>query len=99
MDHTIASQWVITESAASCLANNMASSPIGTINLNQDQANALFNVKDIKLDTSSLAAHIPLFSQKIGPNKPLKATVYPHHVSVTYGQFDCDIILDYSLKF
>lgn len=29
MDHTIASQWVVTESAATCMINSMAASPIG----------------------------------------------------------------------
>jgi len=56
-------------------------------------------VTDIKTDSSSIAAHIPLFKQKIGPNKPLKAIIRPNHIAVTLGQFDCDLILDYTLEF
>ena len=54
---------------------------------------------DIKTDTSSIAAHIPLFQQKLGPNKPLRARVGANHIPVTLGQFDCDLILDYTLEF
>lgn len=82
-----------------CALNSIAHSSLGTIYLNQTTANLLFNVTDIKLDTSSLAAHIPLFQQKIGPNKPLKAVIRFKHIHVTFGQFDCDIVLDYNLEF
>jgi len=61
MEHTIASQWVMTESAASCLANNFAFSNLGNIDLDEKKTNAIFNVDDIKTDSSSIAAHIPLF--------------------------------------
>lgn len=39
MDHTIASQWVMTESAASCLANSIAFSPLGKLELNEEKVN------------------------------------------------------------
>jgi hypothetical protein len=51
----------MTESAASCMSNAIAESPIGKLNLNQEKINQLFNVTDIKTDTTSIAAHIPLF--------------------------------------
>ena len=97
MDNDIQSQWVMTESAATCLANSYFSSNIGTLILNEHKTNELFNVTDIKTDSSSLAAHIPLFQQKIGPNKPLKTIIKADHFKVTFGQFDCDMILDYQL--
>lgn len=59
----------------------------------------MFGVTDIKTDTTSIAAHIPLFQQKLGPNKPLTARVGMNHITVTLGQFDCDLILDYTLEF
>lgn len=99
MDHTISSQWVITESATTCLLNSFASSALGHLKLNEKATNQLFNVTDIRTDSSNMAQHIPLFQQKIGPNKPLKAEVTADHFKVTYGQFDCDMILDYTLKF
>jgi len=61
MDNDIQSQWVMTESAATCLANSYFSSNLGRLVLNEQTTNALFNVSDIKTDTSSIAAHIPLF--------------------------------------
>ena len=75
----------MTESAAGCILNSVASSPIGTLNLNEKQTNAFFNVTDIKTDSTSIAAHIPLFQQKIGPKKPLKAVVSADRFKVTYG--------------
>ena len=98
MDHDITSQWVMTESAATCMANAMAESPFGSLNLNETKTNELFNVTDIKTDSSSIAAHIPLFQQKIGPNKPLRTQIGFDHFTVTFGQFDCDVILDYTVK-
>jgi len=61
MENDIQSQWVVTESAATCLANSMFTSGLGYLNLNEKKTNELFNVTDIKTDTSSMAAHIPLF--------------------------------------
>jgi hypothetical protein len=51
----------MTESAATCLANGFANSGIGNLQLNEKKTNELFNVTDIKTDTTSLAAHLPIF--------------------------------------
>jgi hypothetical protein len=75
MQAEVYSQVVMTESAASCFFNSVAASPIGSFNLNQNKTNMLFNVTDIATDTSAMANHIPIFLEKIGPNKPLKALV------------------------
>jgi hypothetical protein len=61
LNDVVYSQLVMTESAASCMCNAVAESPIGKLNLNQEKTNQLFNVTDIKTDTTSIAAHIPLF--------------------------------------
>jgi hypothetical protein len=63
MTNDIQSQWVVTESAATCLANSMSMGALnnGNLHLNEKKTNELFNVTDIKTDTSSMAAHIPLF--------------------------------------
>lgn len=66
------SQLVVSESAASCIADTMARSPIGTLVLDESRMNQLFGRTDIKLDTTSIAEHIPIFQDKIGKNKPLK---------------------------
>lgn len=99
MQAEVYSQVVMTESAAACFFNSVAASPIGSFNLNQNKTNMLFNVTDIVTDTSAMANHIPIFLEKIGPNKPLKAVVEFANIGVTLGQFGCDIIMDYTLKF
>jgi len=61
MTNDIQSQWVVTESAATCLANSMSTGGLNYLALDEKKTNELFNVTDIKTDTSSMAAHIPLF--------------------------------------
>lgn len=61
MTNDIQSQWVVTESAATCLANSMSTGGLINFELNEKKTNEIFRVTDIKTDTSSMAAHIPLF--------------------------------------
>ena len=75
----------MTQSAATCLFNSVAMSPIGHLELDENATNTLFNVTDIKTDTTSIAAHIPLFQKKIGPNKPLTAKLDFSDIKVTLG--------------
>jgi hypothetical protein len=51
----------MSESAASCALNTVAASNIGWINLNEERINQFFGVKDLKLDTTSLAKSLPIF--------------------------------------
>lgn len=60
-DDSAYSQLVISDSAASCMAKTIARSPIGRIELDETRINKLFARSDIKLDSSSLAEHIPIF--------------------------------------
>jgi hypothetical protein len=69
---TWSSQFVFTQSAATCALNAASYSSIGTVYLNEAQTNDLFNTHDVKLDTSSLAKYFPIFQKKLGQNKPLK---------------------------
>jgi len=59
-DATI-SQLAITESAFTCMLNNIAASEIGHYNLNEERLEQFFNVPGIKFDTTNFAKHIPLF--------------------------------------
>ena len=43
------------------MAKTIARSPIGRIELDETRINKLFARSDIKLDSSSLAEHIPIF--------------------------------------
>lgn len=65
-DDSAYSQLVISDSAASCMAKVIGRSPIGKIELDENRLNQLFGRTDIKLDTSSLAEHIPIFKDKYG---------------------------------
>ena len=55
------SQLVISESAASCMVENFAISPLGQLNLNEKLINELLETKGIKFDTTSFAKYIPTF--------------------------------------
>merc|ERR1711934_1898 len=51
------SQLVVSESAASCILNNMARSRLGHITLNSQTISDLWMTPDMKLDSSSLGKH------------------------------------------
>ena len=55
------------------------------MNLNEERLNALFNVTDIKFDTTSFAKYIPTFKDKIGEKKPLKVKASISHVDIKLG--------------
>ena len=54
------SQLVISEGAASCLMSQLANSRIGKLSLDEKRLNALFNVTDIKFDTTNFGKYIPI---------------------------------------
>ena len=58
------------------MLDGVAKSPIGQLNLNEKRLNALFNVTDIKFNTTSMSKHFPILRSKIGPNKPLKVKTH-----------------------
>jgi len=97
MGTEIMSQAVMSESAMSCALNSIAASNIGYVVLNEKDINTFFNVQDIKFDTTNFAANIPLFKQKLGPNKPLKLALWMKDIEVKFGQFDCDVQATYTL--
>jgi hypothetical protein len=49
------SQLVVSESAAKCMANTMAASPIGFIHLNTHTMRELFRVQDFTFNTQTVA--------------------------------------------
>jgi hypothetical protein len=55
------SQLVISESAASCFMNTWAGSNIGKFDLDEEKINLLFEMDDLKFDTSAISSQIPLF--------------------------------------
>lgn len=93
------SQWVISESAATCMANSLARSNIGHVHLNKEKLTKLFNKPDldVEFNSSSIAKHIPMFQEKIGSNQPLKLELSFKDVSIKFGQFDTDVVMEYTM--
>ena len=75
----------ISDSSASCMFEQFFNSPLGHLNLNEKTMNQLFNVTDIKFDTSSYAKYLPIFKQKLGPNKPLRLETTLKDFTVKFG--------------
>jgi len=57
----------------------------------------MFLVEGQKFDTTSLAKHVKIFQEKLGPNQPLKVDVEFKDIKVTFGQYEVDMVLDYTL--
>ena len=91
------SQIVITESAFSCMINSFSQSPIGQIHLNTHTMNKLFGTNDISFNSTHIASQIPLFEEKLGANKTLSLDLHMKDVKVLLGQFDTDMIFEYTL--
>lgn len=93
------SQLVVSESAATCIANSMANSKIGRTVLSKDSINKAFKTTGIPFDTTSMQHYLPMFANKLGPNAPLVFDFDMKDVKVMFGQFDSNVILEYKLNF
>ena len=90
------SQIVISESAASCWAENLASSKIGKLTINSNTISKMTG-NNIQFYTESIYEHLPLFAQKLGNNTKMAVTVQLKDISILFGQFDSDVIVEYTL--
>jgi hypothetical protein len=77
--------------------NQIAKSQVGKLNINEEKFNQMFLVDDQKFDTTSLSKHVKIFEEKLGPNKPLKVDVEFKDIKVTFGQYEVDMVVDYTL--
>ena len=93
------SQLVVSESAATCIANSMAASRIGRTYFDKDRINKAFKTKNVEFDTTSLQQYLPIFAKKVGPKVPLKFEFDMKDVKVLFGQYDSNIILEYKFDF
>jgi len=57
----------------------------------------MFGQNTVDLSSTGIADHIPLFEQKLGADVPLKLTVHLKDIKVTFGQFDTDVIFEYTI--
>lgn len=96
------SQLIVSESAMTCILNQYAKSRIGVFDLNEERWNKLFNVNGLKLDTNSIAEHLPIFQQKLGgaTAKPqdLRLVINYKDITCFFGQFDSDVLLTYTMQ-
>lgn len=102
MAHETYSQWVMSEESATCMANALAESEIGEINLTGKKLSKLFQgftrkQLDIPFTSTALKNHIPLFYQKLGKNKNLRLDLTFKDVKVLFGNFDTDLIFEYTM--
>lgn len=94
------SQVVISESAATCIANNVAKSHLGHITLNSQTVRDLwYDPKVTNFTTSTLGKHFPILQKKLGKNKPLHGYVTFKDFNVIFGSFDTDVIASYTTCF
>ena len=93
------SQLVISESAATCIANNVAKSNLGHIHLFDQTVGLLWNDPELKFTTSTLGAHFPILKKRFGENKPLYSLVKFKDINILFGSFDTDLIVSYTVCF
>jgi len=102
MSHETASQWVISEEAATCMANAFAESEIGTIRLTGEKLSKMFQgftrkQLNIPFTSTSLKQHIPMFYEKLGRDYKLRLDLSFKDLKVVFGQFDTDLIFEYTM--
>ena len=90
---------MISESAASCIANSMANSAIGRTYLDKARINKAFKTTNLEFDTSSMKQFLPIFERKVGPNAPLELEIDMKDIKVLFGQYDSNVIIDYQLNY
>lgn len=99
LDADTFSQFVITESAASCWAKMLAASNIGKIHMDTKRAQLLWNDTSATFNTTQIASHMPIFREKLGENKTLKAGIYFLEPKVSFQSHDADVVFEYTLAF
>ena len=95
------SQVVVTQEAASCMANQWANSQIGKVFLNTQTFNELFGT-NIELTTTLLKEELQLgiFEDLLGKDKKLKMLVGFKDIEVEFGpDEDVNVILKYTATF
>ena len=93
------SQLVVSEAAATCIANQVAKSHLGHINLNSQTVRDLWGDGKQNFTTTSLGKHFPLLEKKLGKNRELHGFATFKDIQVIFGNFDTDVILSYTACF
>ena len=56
----------------------------------------MFGMNHLEWDTSSIAPQLPIFEELLGEDIPLKLTLHWKDINVLLGQYDSDIIIEYT---
>jgi len=51
----------------------------------------------MNLDTSSYKKYIPLFLEKLGPNKPLRVEISFKDIDIKFAEFGVDVEIEFTL--
>jgi len=58
---------VLSEAAATCMVNTIANSKIGTITLDKEKFNTMFDLEEeFEFDSTSIGEYIPVLVTKVG---------------------------------
>ena len=90
------SQIVISEAAATCWANQIARSDIGSIHMDTELSK-LFWDSDVGFNSTSESVHFPFLERKLGPNKPLELDIAFRNFTVGFNFLETDIIMSYTV--
>jgi hypothetical protein len=58
----------------------------------------MFGEHNLYFTTTSMKKHLPIFEQRLGKNKALKWEIDFKDVKILFGQFDSDIIVEYTMS-
>ena len=94
------SQFVVSQSMATCVLNKIAQSNIGTIYLDTQSINEFaYDGHFGSFDTTSLGKHLPLFEDKLGSNKELKIKLSFKDITFDFWHEDIDGFVDFATNY
>lgn len=91
LDDVKTSQLAISESAANCLANKVQHTKVGHYHLNKMVLNVVANDSSVdfqealQFNTTSLYSLMPMFHDKLGPNKNLEMFMSYKDMEIKFG--------------
>lgn len=94
------SQLVITDAAATCIAEAVQKSKLGKFILNERTLNELMGTTDLKWDTNHLKQKIPILANKIGDDIPLEfeLSYRDMKIEIPYERNDIDVHAGFVLR-
>lgn len=97
------SQIVISQSALTCMLNQIAKSNIGRIHVNTHSFNNFFQLNELnknetlRFDSTVLNTTVPMIEKKIGKHKELMALLEFKDIEVEIGKGEADLVFEYTL--